>query len=98
MKITLDYRNPSPLHCDVAVFVNGALAGVLRLRQDELGTFQHILNFGMDPRRDEFLGTGNPGPDPLGFTCPRCQRTSHHPQDIAQGYCGACPDWTKETP
>ena len=27
-------------------------------------------------------------------TCPRCGRTSHHPQDVAEGYCGACHDWT----
>ena len=60
MKITLDYRNPTPSHCDVAVFVNGALAGVLTLRQEELLTFQHIIVTGMDSRRDEFLGTGNP--------------------------------------
>lgn len=24
------------------------------------------------------------------FTCPRCFRTSYHPTDIAQRYCGAC--------
>lgn len=29
-----------------------------------------------------------------GFTCPRCGRTSHHPTDKAEGYCGACRDWT----
>ena len=28
------------------------------------------------------------------FTCPRCGRTSHNPHDIAEGYCGACHDWT----
>lgn len=28
------------------------------------------------------------------FTCPRCGRTSHHPADAAQGYCGACHAWT----
>lgn len=67
MKITLDYRNPTPSHCDVAVYVNGALTGVLTLRQDELLTFQHIIVNGMDSRRDEFLGTGNPDaqPEPL---------------------------------
>ena len=27
-------------------------------------------------------------------TCPRCHRTSYHPKDIEQGYCGACHDWT----
>jgi hypothetical protein len=28
------------------------------------------------------------------FTCPRCGRTSHHPADLAHGYCGACHDFT----
>jgi hypothetical protein len=28
------------------------------------------------------------------FTCPRCARTSHQPEDIKYGYCGACHDWT----
>jgi hypothetical protein len=28
------------------------------------------------------------------FTCPRCGRTSHHPNDVREGYCGACHDWT----
>lgn len=30
----------------------------------------------------------------MAFTCPRCQRTSHSPEDERQGYCGACHDWT----
>ena len=77
MKVTLDYRNPTPSHCDVAVFINGALAGVLKLRQQELDVFQHIIVHGMDPRRDEFLGTGDPGPFDPGLTssvrsCRRC--------------------------
>ncbi len=28
------------------------------------------------------------------ITCPVCGRTSHHPTDVAEGYCGACHDWT----
>ena len=28
------------------------------------------------------------------FTCPRCGRSSSHPTDLAEGYCGACHDWT----
>jgi hypothetical protein len=27
-------------------------------------------------------------------TCPRCGMTSHHPRDVAAGYCGNCHDWT----
>lgn len=32
------------------------------------------------------------------FTCPRCGRTSHNPNDAEQGYCGACHDWTAGPP
>lgn len=28
------------------------------------------------------------------FTCPRCGRVSYNRDDIANGYCGACHDWT----
>jgi len=28
------------------------------------------------------------------FICPRCGLTSHRPTDVAEGYCGACHDWT----
>jgi len=28
------------------------------------------------------------------FICPRCGRVSHHPEDLRQGYCGACHDFT----
>lgn len=28
------------------------------------------------------------------ITCPQCLRTSYHPTDIAEGYCGYCHDWT----
>ena len=28
------------------------------------------------------------------ITCPRCERTSHHPRDVDEGYCGHCHDWT----
>lgn len=28
------------------------------------------------------------------FKCPRCGATSYNPDDIANGYCGACRDWT----
>lgn len=61
MNITLDYRDPTPAHCKVAVYLDGALTGILTLRQDELATFQHILIHGMS-HRDTFLATGNPNP------------------------------------
>lgn len=28
------------------------------------------------------------------LTCPKCQRTTHLPSDIREGYCGYCRDWT----
>jgi hypothetical protein len=31
---------------------------------------------------------------PSSITCPRCGRTSHNPNDVREGYCGACHDWT----
>jgi len=61
MKVHLDYRNPTPSHCDVAVFLDGAYTGTLRLRQADVLTFQHIVVTGLGPQ-DEFLGTGNPDP------------------------------------
>jgi transcription elongation factor Elf1 len=32
------------------------------------------------------------------FTCPRCGRTSHNPNDVQEGYCGHCHDWTRAKP
>jgi len=58
MKITFDYRNATPSHCDVAIFVNGALAGELKLRQDEIAAFQQIVQRGTDPERDSFDSGG----------------------------------------
>lgn len=31
---------------------------------------------------------------PESITCPVCGRTSAHPADIREGYCGNCHDWT----
>lgn len=60
MNITIEYRNPTPSHCDVALFINGALAGVLTLRQGELLDFQHFF-FAGAMRRDMVVARGNPG-------------------------------------
>lgn len=60
MKITLDYRDPTPTHCAVAVFINGALTGILKLRQDEICHFQMVLNHGLSMKEDYFISTGNP--------------------------------------
>jgi hypothetical protein len=31
---------------------------------------------------------------PPSFVCPACQAESWHPEDVRQGYCGACHDFT----
>lgn len=62
MRITLEYRNPTPSHCHVAVFIDGSLAGVLTLRQEEIVGFQQIVEHGCAKGIDTFLGRGNPNP------------------------------------
>jgi hypothetical protein len=32
--------------------------------------------------------------DQPSITCPVCKRTSYNPSDVAEGYCGACHDFT----
>lgn len=32
--------------------------------------------------------------DEPGFSCPRCAATSLHPEDLREGYCGRCHDFT----
>lgn len=49
MDVTLEFRDWTPTHCDVAVFVNHALSGTLRLRQEELAGFTCIFARGHDP-------------------------------------------------
>lgn len=61
MKIVLEYRNPTPTHCDVAVFVNGALAGVLNIRQEEVDEFQQVIASGLHAPGDSFSARGDPG-------------------------------------
>ncbi len=46
--------------------------------------------------RDDPCKHPEPTREPLSYTCPRCGRTSHHPDDVREGYCGACHDWTRD--
>lgn len=32
----------------------------------------------------------------MAFTCPQCGRTSYHPEDEKQGYCGNCHKFTDQ--
>lgn len=38
----------------------------------------------------------SPGGVDMSITCPQCNRTSHHPEDVKYGYCGACHEFTGE--
>lgn len=51
------------------------------------------------------LNKGNPDPGVQAaiergkqpsITCPVCGMTSYNPNDIREGYCGNCHDWTQE--
>ena len=68
MKITLEYRNPTPVHCDVVVFINGTNTGTLRLRQEEIVSFQTIVDYGCCRGIDTFLSRGNSNPSPEIFS------------------------------
>ncbi|MCV7174882.1 hypothetical protein [Mycolicibacterium sphagni] len=35
-------------------------------------------------------------PTAPSITCPRCDATSYHPDDIRYGYCGRCQGWTSD--
>jgi hypothetical protein len=41
---------------------------------------------------DDVCGDTPVSPDVI--ECPRCGRRSWNPQDITEGYCGHCHDWT----
>ena len=61
MKIVLEYRRPTPSHCDVVVFINGANAGTLTLRQSEVVGFQQVISHGLSLPGDFFQASGDPG-------------------------------------
>lgn len=55
---------------------------------------RRLLDSGRHPTWREALAVGLAALDAAAFTCPRCGRTSWHPEDKRQGYCGACHDFT----
>jgi hypothetical protein len=61
MKIALDYRNPTPSHCEVAVLINGTLAGVLTIRQEDVDVFEDVIKTGLHLPGDSFSARGDPG-------------------------------------
>jgi ribosomal protein L37E len=65
---------------------NIALLDEFRRREDR--AFEDILGTGP---RDRIPGRAAEAPS---ITCPRCGMTSYNPNDIREGYCGNCHDWT----
>jgi hypothetical protein len=78
--------------------------GYLPLGYRPSGTCPHGAEVAIETMVDQF-----PGPrfycrecaiaflqqgEAASFTCSRCGKVSHHPVDQAEGYCGACHDWT----
>lgn len=49
------------------------------------------------------LASGHEGPcdrepkDPPSITCPKCGRTSYHPRDVSERYCGNCHQFHENT-
>lgn len=49
----------------------------------------------VNPNKRLLARGGRPTRPPReSITCPVCWRTSHHPEDVRQGYCGACRAFT----
>jgi hypothetical protein len=40
-------------------------------------------------------GHFDPDEEEVSITCPICGMTSYNPNDIREGYCGNCHDWTR---
>ncbi len=59
--LAIEFRDPTPSHCDVAVWINGAMAGTLRVRQEEVMTLQDLFLRGIQKRAgDTFVSRGSP--------------------------------------
>lgn len=73
MMIHLRYEHATPSHCDVVIFVNGAQAGRLVLRREEIDGFQRVISQGCVPGLDRFRASGdlNPPEGARGETPPR---------------------------
>lgn len=50
---------------------------------------ESVLPCGWPRRLADRESAGQPS-----ITCPACGMTSYHPDDIREGYCGNCHDWT----
>ena len=89
----MTHQLPAEAFCGLSVPLQAVRAGQvvgLTLR-GELVAELHPA--GTEARLRALQGAGGTRPS---FTCPRCGRTSWHPTDVLEGFCGACHDWTGE--
>lgn len=89
-----DYRCPG---CNTeSRFIIGPTQAMCSDDDCRVFTFNPSLpDGGLSQARVIDIGQERPiGSTPVGFTCPACQRTSYHPDDIKHGYCGACHAFT----
>lgn len=61
------------------------LAAAVRLARSDEVAVARLVRIAKRPRDTSESG---------GFRCPRCDRVSWNPYDLANGYCGACQDYT----
>lgn len=89
----MSQKLPAEAFCGLAIPLQAVRAGqvVSLTLRGELVAELHPA--GTAERLRALQGAGDARPS---FTCPRCGRTSHHQADVAEGYCGACHDWTGE--
>jgi hypothetical protein len=72
----------------------GDLYDIARQITDEVlgeGTYADLNRGNPDPGVQAAIERAEQG----SITCPRCLMTSYNPNDIREGYCGNCHDWTR---
>lgn len=71
-------------------------------KSEYVNNHPHVLHLwkwlgGQFPRHDKLLvGIQALGNIDESITCPQCGRTSHHPDDVRERYCGHCHQWHKD--
>lgn len=91
---------PNPPDQEIStLYVRGLPSGVKRRLIDSADARGISLNayvLTVLAQHEDPLPKREPTPIPPSITCPRCLRTSFHPEDIAQRYCGACHQYHPE--
>ncbi len=77
-----------PNRREKVIFICGGCGKVIPC----MGIYAHARGASAGGFLPEKIFQSKDGPS---ITCPKCHRTSYHPKDIEEGYCGFCHDWTK---